>query len=1363
MNVLAELVGDSAGIQRLRKQLEQIVTRAARAPRPPAILLRGETGTGKGLVARTIHRAGPRARAPFVDINCAAIPDNLLEAELFGYERGAFTDAREAKPGLFQLAHRGMLFLDEIDMLAPALQAKLLKVLEDGVVRRLGGTRPEPVDVWIVSATNEDLADAMRARRFREDLYHRLALLSIELPPLRERGDDILRLAERFLARACGDYGLSAKTFARDARLALVAYTWPGNVRELGNIIERVALLADELVVTAAMLALPKTAPVEDPPDTEAADTEPAPSRSSRDQMRTHLLDVLTETGWNISQTAVRLGVARNTVLARMARFGLTRSAATQATASRLRDEPVAEAPPSTHASAPLAAASRAVWEQRQTALLRVDVVDARGGLDQMIGKVETFGGEIVELGRSAFVAAFGLEAAEDAPARAALAALAILKAADRAKSHGGAGVRVKIALHVSPVLVNQIHGAGTIDLESKRAAWTTIEALAGLDEVDAIVVSEAAAPFLDRRFELTPAAPGDARAVPFRRLTRREPTGFGLGGRPLSRFVGRDAELQLVTDRLSRAKRAQGQVIGIVGEPGVGKSRFTYELTRLDATQGWRVLGCSGVSHGSATPWLPMSDLLRRYFAVEDADEPEIIRGKVTETMLSRHAGRQPFLTPLLSLLDLTVDDPSWRNLDPPQQRRQIQDAIKGLLLNESRIQPLLLLVEDLQWVDTETQALLDGLVESLPAARLLLLVNYRPEYQHRWGSKTFYSQVRLDALPPERAVELLHALLGDDPGLEPLKHLLVRRGNPFFIEESTRALVETGALTGERGEYRLTRSLHAIEVPATVQIILAARVERLSAADKQLLQTASVIGKDVPFVLLHAVVETLEEAVQRGLTHLQAAEFLYETRLFPDPEYTFKHALTHEVTYGTLLQDRRKALHARIVGAIERAYPDRLIEHVERLAHHAVRGELWDQAVTYLRQAGAKAFARWANREAAACFEQALTVLQRLTETRERLEQAIDLRFDLRTALFPLGQFERTLGCLREAEALARTLDDQRRLSRLSVYLCQHFILTGHPKEALGFGQSAQAIAESLRDVPLQVTGTLYFGAACIYVGDYRQAEDLLLKVLQLLEGDLSRERLGLAGFPLLMARSYLTWALTDQGKFTEGMVQGREGLRVAESLDHPYSLVATCWTLACLHITRGELSDGLRLLERGQALCREWNLTFFSVQQTATMGYAYALAGRMAEGIPLLEQALAAGETMGFAVYQPLYLVYLGEACVLSGQFDNALEFAGRALTLAHERGQRGCEALALRLLGEATARRDPPERAEGHYGDALALAEELGMRPLIAHCHAGLGRLFERAGQREEARRHLTTATAMYREMDMTYWLEKVTDG
>jgi len=825
------------------------------------------------------------------------------------------------------------------------------------------------------------------------------------------------------------------------------------------------------------------------------------------------------------------------------------------------------------------------------------------------------------------------------------------------------------------------------------------------------------------------------------------------------TRFVGRDAEIEQIRRALALAQDWRGQLVALVGEPGVGKSRLVYEVAHSHRIQEWLVLEAGSVSYGKATSYLPIIDLLKTYFKVHDRETHREIREKVTGKLLTLDRALEPTLPAFLALLDVPVEDAHWQALDPPQRRQRTLDAVKHLLLREGQGQPVLVVFEDLHWIDAETQAVLDGLVESLPTARLLLLVNYRPEYQHGWGHKTYYSQLRLDALPPESAGELLSALLGDDPGLEPLKRLLVKRGNPFFIEESIRTLVETGALTRERGAYRLSRPIQAIEVPATVQVILAARIDRLPADDKLLLQTASVIGKDVPFVLLHAVAEAAEDAVQRGLAHLQAAEFLYETRLFPDPEYTFKHALTHEVTYGTLLQDRRKALHARIVGAIEHFYPDRLPEHVERLAHHAVRGEMWEKAVAYLRQAGTKALARSANREAVGCFEQALTALQHLPETRETLERAIDLRFDLKTSLLPLGEFGRIVGYLREAEGLARTLDDQRRLGQLSVHMCHTLGLAGHSTEALAFGQNAQAIAESLGDVPLQVMGNLYLGAAYRWTGDYRQAEDLLLQVLQWLEGNRSRERFGLAGFPAVMIRGYLVWIFADRGKFKEGIAHGQEGIRLAEALDHPYSLAFGCLTLAYLQIIRGDLSHAVGLLERGLAPSREWNLTYFSAVSTGSLGYAYALSGRIAKGIPLLEHALSAVETMGHAALQPRFLVYLGEAYVLADRPEDALEFAGQALTLARERGQRGYEAWALRLLGEVSARRDPPEQADGHYRDALALAEELGMRPLVAHCHLGLGRLYQRTGKRQEAHERLTTAATMYREMDMRFWLEK----
>jgi DNA-binding NtrC family response regulator/tetratricopeptide (TPR) repeat protein len=303
-------------MEAVREQIRRLLSWQARADSLPPILLEGETGTGKGLLARTLHAAGRRRDGPFVAVNCAAIPETLLEAELFGFERGAFTDARQAKPGLFQAAHGGTIFLDEIALLPASLQAKLLTVLEDRTVRRLGSTRNETVNVWIITATNEDLLAATRARRFREDLYHRLAVLTLVLPPLRERGEDVLVLAEHFLARLCADHGLLRKELSAEARAALLGYPWPGNVRELSNVLERAALLSEGPLLTPAALQMPRV---------RAAVPEETPSLQDAvgDVERTLLLEALRETGWNISRAATRLGLSRNTIRYRIDKYGL--------------------------------------------------------------------------------------------------------------------------------------------------------------------------------------------------------------------------------------------------------------------------------------------------------------------------------------------------------------------------------------------------------------------------------------------------------------------------------------------------------------------------------------------------------------------------------------------------------------------------------------------------------------------------------------------------------------------------------------------------------------------------------------------------------------------------------------------------------------------------------------------------------------------------------------------------------------------------------------------------------------------------------------------------------------------------------
>jgi tetratricopeptide (TPR) repeat protein len=721
-----------------------------------------------------------------------------------------------------------------------------------------------------------------------------------------------------------------------------------------------------------------------------------------------------------------------------------------------------------------------------------------------------------------------------------------------------------------------------------------------------------------------------------------------------------------------------------------------------------------------------------------------------------------EPTLPALLALLDVPVDEAAWRALDPGQRRQQTLDAVRRLLLREAREQPLLVIFEDLHWIDSETQALLDGLVESLGSARLLLLVNYRPEYQHAWGSKTHYSQMRLDALPAESAGELLDALLGEDPGLAPLKQLLVKRGNPFFLEETVRTLVETKALIGERGHYRLTQPVQAIQVPATVQTILAARIDRLAPEDKRLLQVASVVGKNVPFALLQAIAELPDEALRRRLDHLQAAEFLYETALFPDLEYSFKHALTHDVTYGGLLQERRRELHARIVDATETLHPDRLGEQIERLAHHAVRGELRDKAVHYLRQAGGKAAARSALEDARAWFEQALGALEALPENQSTLEQAFDIRLELRPVLVQLSEPRRTLERLRQAETLAERLNDDRRRGRVSALMTNAHSLFGELDEALVTGTRALEIAGRLGDLRLRILATSYLGQAHYHRGEYERVVELATDNLAALPADSIYEYFGIGAPASVYDRRWLVQSLAQLGRFTEAAEQEAEAIRLAEPTHHAFTVGLAHFAAGTLHPVKGDWAKARSLIEHGIAVDRTGNVVLLlplavasSAWVLAQLGEASEALSRFREAEELLERQAARGfvSNLGWAYYS------LGRACQLFGRLDEARRLGDRAVESSPS--QPGYAAHAQHLLGDIATHpeRFDAESGEAHYRTALALAEPRGMRPLVAHCHLGLGALYRRTGKLEQAQEHLATALTMYREMDMTYWLEQ----
>src|SRR5215471_7709258 len=617
--------------------------------------------------------------------------------------------------------------------------------------------------------------------------------------------------------------------------------------------------------------------------------------------------------------------------------------------------------------------------------------------LERMMEAVHRYEGTVNQVMGDGIMALFGAPLAhEDHAVRACRAAVRMHETvggyADELRRAQGLDVQIRVGLNSGEVVVWAIDNDLHMDYSAIGQTTHLAARMEQLARPGSTLLTADTLRLAEGYIEVRPLGPVPVKGLPspveIYELIRFGPVRSRLQAavvRGLTPFVGRDREVDKLREVLERASAGHGQIVAVAGDPGVGKSRLLWEFTHSHRVNGWLMLESTAMSHGKTISYLPVSDMLRGYFQIDERDDERRIREKVTGKLITLDESLRPALPAFFQLLDVASEDAEWQAQDPNQRRRRTLDAVKRLLLRESQIQPVLLIFESLHWVDSETQAFLDSLVESLPTARALLLVSYRPEYQHTWGSKGYYTQFRIDPLPPESSEELLHALLGDDPGLRPLKEILVSRteGNPFFLEECVRTLVETRALVGERAVYRLGREVQAIQVPVTVQAVLAARIDRLPIEARRLLQAAAVIGMDVPLNLLHAITNLPEDVLRRGLTQLQSAEFLYEVSLFPAVEYTFKHALTLDVAYSTLLQERRRALHARIVAAIEHLHADRVAEHVEQLAHHALRGEVWDKAVAYLRQAGGKAMERSAYREAAAGFEQALNALRHLPES--------------------------------------------------------------------------------------------------------------------------------------------------------------------------------------------------------------------------------------------------------------------------------------------------------------------------------------------------------------------------------------------
>jgi class 3 adenylate cyclase/tetratricopeptide (TPR) repeat protein len=1005
------------------------------------------------------------------------------------------------------------------------------------------------------------------------------------------------------------------------------------------------------------------------------------------------------------------------------------------------------------------------------------DPEEARSILDpvlaRMMAAVHRYEGTVNQVMGDGIMALFGAPIAhEDHAVRACYAALAmqeaIAPAAQTLRQRHGCDVHIRVGLNSGEVVVRAIGSDLRMDY---TAVGQTTHLAARMEQMampgSILITGETLRQVMGyvavrslglvpvkglhhpvEAFELQGAGPARTR---MQTVAMRERT----------RFVGREGEREVLRQALTQAQHGRGQVVAVVGEPGVGKSRLIHEFTHAPETQGWLILESHTLSYSQAIPFLPVRNLLKTYFQLQDGEAPQRIRERLTGQLLRLEPALRLALLPLLGLLDMPVEDPAWQALDPLPRRQQMLDAVKRLLLRESQRQPLLLVIEDLHWVDAETETLLDTLVESLPSARLLLLVSGRPEYQPRWGRKTYYTQLRVDPLPPDQAEALLDALLGRIRGLEALKQRLVEwtQGNPFFLEESVRTLVETQVLVGQPGAYWLDQSLASLPVPVSVQTMLAARIDRLPPDAKHVLQSAAVIGTDIPFALLHAIAALPDDRLQPAMAQLQAAEFLYEARLFPELVYTFTHALTHEVAYGSLLQERRRALHRRIIEVLEALEADHPAAQVERLADHAVRGEVWEKALHYGRQAGARAAVRSAYQEAVTWFRQALEALQHLPECRELLEQAVDLRLELGQALAPLAGYGPGLPLLGETERLAEALGDPQRLGRVYCDQARHLRILRRYDRALAAGQRALSLATDLDDPVLWVMTHTALGEAYYGQGDYRRAIELLREAAVSFDSERRQARVGPDRLMLAVTcHAWLVRCLAEVGAFAEGKAIAQEAVRMAEAGEHPVCQLIAYDGAGILSLRQGDLPHAIRLLERGLEVRQARGIRRYPgfPGDSFALACAYALSGRVPEALQWFEQPTSSGSR---EPGQEGWSVFLGEAFWSTGRTNVALIFARSVLRSSRTHKERGQEGWALRLLGEIYTRQDPPatQPAKTSYDQARLVAEELRMRPLQAHCHLGLGTLYAQTGQREQAHAELSAAIGLYRAMDMTFWL------
>jgi len=973
---------------------------------------------------------------------------------------------------------------------------------------------------------------------------------------------------------------------------------------------------------------------------------------------------------------------------------------------------------------------------------------------------VHRFEGTVNQYTGDGIMALFGAPIAhEDHAQRACYAALRLTEelrgyAADL-RARRGLNFSVRMGLNSGEVVVGKIGDDLRMDYTAQGHTVGLAQRMEQLAEAGRAYLSEHTARLVEGLFRLGDLGPFTVKGVQAPQHVY-ELQGIGplrtrievAVQRGLSRFVGRREQLEQLQRAWEAARAGHGQIVAVMGEAGIGKSRLFHEF-KVPLQSQCPVLETFSVSHGKAHAYLPVIDLLRTYFhiALEDAERTR--REKVTGKVLALDRTLEDTLPYVFALLGIPDPTSALPQMDAQVRRRHTFESIKRILVRETVDQPLTLICEDLHWFDAESQAFLDLLAESVATARLLLLVNYRPEHHHGWGSKTYYTQLRLDPLGKAEAGELLAALLGAGAaaGLERLQGLILDKteGNPFFIEEVVQTLAEEGVLRGDRGSYRLEKVPTELHMPATVQGLLAARIDRLPAAEKELLQLLAVIGKEFRFGLVQRVANQPDEDVHGLLAGLQGREFIYEQPAFPEPEYTFKHALTQEVAYGSVLGARRQVLHARAAQAIEELFRYTLDAHYVELAHHYSRTDNAAKAIEYLHLAGRQAAACGAYEEAIALLSKGLGRVHELPDGAACERHELSLQLALGPALrstkgYTAPEVETAYG--RAADLCTRAGAGRQRWEALHGLALFYFV-RGDLQRARGLAAQLVESTGASGDTWGLFLAHISLGEILLHQGELASAREHLQQAFDL--GRPLRQRMNTLPYEAAEVLSS-TWgyhasALYDLGYPDQAVRVSRENVALAQEIDRPYALTLALFHDCALHGFLGDVEVVRERADAANALATEHGFARYVVIGMFLRGCGAVADDRhIAAGITdiraFLDWARAAGSWLSW----PSMAGVLAEAYGQAGQPTLGLAVLDEAVECMHRTGQYRFESRLQQIKAGLllAVSRDNEAEAEACLRRAIDCARRQGAKSAELSAALNLSRLWRGQGKRDDAR-------------------------